>query len=87
MSFNEPLGGNGIEVMDSDGGREEVAAPTTWLLWDARRCAGSAWLAGSIVRAEVGTGDRAGCDAGGSERSESDLALGSPATGHRRVGC
>src|SRR5215207_3280845 len=65
--------------MDSDGGREEVAGHDAGAVGCARRCAGSAWPAGSAVRAEVGSGDRPGCDAGGSERSESDLALGSPA--------
>src|SRR5215207_8057622 len=73
--FNEPQGwgGDGIEVMDSDGGREEVAGHDAVAVGCARRCAGSAWPAGSPVRAEVGSGDRPGCDAGGSERSESDL--------------
>src|SRR5215218_9311109 len=65
--------------MDSDGSREEVAGHDAVAVGCARRCAGSAWPAGSAVRAEVGSGDRPGCDAGGSERSESDLALGSPA--------
>src|SRR4051812_50219565 len=69
--------------MDSDGGREEVAGHDAVAVGCARRCAGSAWPAGSAVRAEVGSGDRPGCDAGGGERSESDLALGAPAAAGR----
>src|SRR3954462_12932386 len=58
---------------------EEVAGYDAVAVGCARGGAGSAWAAGSAVRAEVGSGDRPGGDAGGGERPQGDLALGSPA--------
>src|SRR3954447_21067994 len=58
---------------------EEVADHDAVAVGRARGGAGSAWAAGSAVRAEVGSGDRPGGDAGGGERPQGDLALGSPA--------
>src|SRR3954470_16954044 len=58
---------------------EEVAGHDAVAVGCARGGAGSAWAAGSAVRAEVGSGDRPGGDAGGGERPQGDLALGSPA--------
>src|SRR4051794_41644470 len=62
---------------------EEVADHDAVAVGRARGGAGSAWAAGSAVRAEVGSGDRPGGDAGGGERPQGDLALGSPAAAGR----
>src|SRR4051794_41854459 len=55
---------------------EEVADHDAVAVGRARGGAGSAWAAGSAVRAEVGSGDRPGGDAGGGERPQGGLALG-----------